>query len=76
MNNFQLALIILLVAIGVVAASAETSKGERCDDYAREAVASSPNSMGSVRGATMGVLRRGKQESRSYQYYYDGCMAR
>ncbi len=98
MKNFQLAAIILLVAIGVVAASAETSsKAEHCDDFARNAMASRPVSTGPVRGAARGAIvggifgnagagaaggavvgtaRRAGQKTRSYQYYYDSCMAR
>jgi hypothetical protein len=97
MRNFQLALIILLVAAGVVAASAQPNKAEQCDDYARTAMASTPTSTGPVRGAARGALvggvfgnagagaasgavlgtaRRAGQRSRSYQYYYDSCMAR
>ena len=97
MKSFQLALAILLFAVGVVAASAQTSKPERCDDYARDAMAATPTSTGPMRGAARGALvggifgnagagaasgavvgtaRRASQRSRSYQYYYDSCMAR
>lgn len=97
LKNFQLAIAILLFAVGVVAASAQTSKPERCEEYARNAVASTPTSTGPVRGAARGAVvggifgnagagaasgalvgtaRRAGQRSRSYQYYYDSCMAR
>ena len=97
MKNFQLALVIILVAAGVVAASAQTTKPERCDTYARDAMASTPTSTGVARGAARGAIvggifgnagagaatgavvgtaRRANQKSRSYQYYYDSCMAR
>jgi hypothetical protein len=97
MKNFQLALVIILVAAGVVAASAQTTKSERCDYYARDAMASTPTSTGPARGAARGAIvggifgnagagaatgavvgtaRRVNQKSRSYQYYYDSCMAR
>jgi hypothetical protein len=97
MRNFPLACAILLFAMGVVAASAGTAKAERCDDYARGAVASSPTSTGPMRGAArgavmggifgnagagaaggamLGTARRANQKTRSYQYYYDSCMAR
>ena len=97
MKNLQLAIAILLFAVGVVAASAQTSKPERCEEYARGAIASTPTSTGPVRGAArgaivggifgnagagaaggavMGTARRAGQRSRSYQYYYDSCMAR
>jgi hypothetical protein len=97
MRNFPLAFAILLFAMGVVAASAETTKPERCDDYARNAMASSPTSTGPMRGAArgavmggifgnagagaasgamLGTARHAHQKTRSYQYYYDSCMAR
>jgi hypothetical protein len=97
LKNFQLAIAILLFAAGVVAASAQTSKPEHCEEYARNAVASTPTSTGPVRGAARGAVvggifgnagagaasgalvgtaRRAGQRSRSYQYYYDSCMAR
>jgi len=97
MKSFQLMLTILLFAAGVVAASAQTNKAERCDYYARNAMASTPTSTWVVRGAARGAIvggifgnagagaaggavigtaRRANQKSRSYQYYYDSCMAR
>jgi hypothetical protein len=97
MKNFQLALAILLFAMGVVAASAQGAKAGRCDDYARNAMASTHSSTGPMRGAARGALvggifgnagagaasgavlgtaRRANQKTRSYQYYYDSCMAR
>ena len=56
MKNFQLAIAILLFAVGVVAASAQTSKPERCEDYASNAMASTPTSTGVARGAARGAL--------------------
>ena len=56
MKNFQLALIILLVAAGVVAASGQTSKADQCDAYARNAMASTPTSTGPARGAARGAI--------------------
>jgi hypothetical protein len=97
MSKVQLALAILLFAVGVVAASAQTNRPEQCDAYARDAMASTPTSTGPVRGAARGAIvggvfgnagagaasgavlgtaRRANQKSRSYQYYYDSCMAR
>jgi hypothetical protein len=31
---------------------------------------------GAATGAVVGSIRRGNQKRHSYQYYYDGCMAR
>jgi len=31
---------------------------------------------GAATGAVVGTARRAGQKSRSYQYYYDSCMAR
>ena len=56
MKNFQLAFVIILVAAGVVAASAQTTKSEHCDYYARDAMASTPTSTGPARGAARGAI--------------------
>src|SRR6185312_1500020 len=56
MKKFQLAIAILLFAVGVVAASAQTSKVESCEAYARNAVASTPTSTGPMRGAARGAV--------------------
>ena len=56
MKNYRLTFIILLFAIGVVAASAQTTKAERCDDYARNAASSTPTSSGPMRGAARGAI--------------------
>ena len=56
MRNFQLAFIILLVAAGVVAASAETNRADHCDAYARNATSSTPTSTGPMRGAARGAI--------------------
>jgi hypothetical protein len=56
MKNFQLALAIMLFAVGVVAASAQTNKPESCEAYARNAMASTPTSTGVARGAARGAI--------------------
>jgi uncharacterized membrane protein len=88
-----------IVSLSVIAAAPALaqSKHDRCEAYARDAMASTPTSTGAVRGAArgavggaifgnagagaaagavMGTARRANQKSRSYQYYYDQCMAR
>jgi hypothetical protein len=56
MRNSQLAIIILLFAAGVVAASAQTTKADSCEAYARDAMASTPTSTGVMRGAARGAV--------------------
>jgi len=56
MRKFQLAIAILLFAVGVVAASAQTGKVESCEAYARNAMASTPASTGPLRGAARGAV--------------------